>query len=186
MSWKNGTLATRSQIRRKSRRRVSSANPVARMPAHKVKDENAADHDRTGQDAPGRSLRNDVAIAGGCQVTIAHEIEHTGERPDKVANAADRNGPGEPRAPFTAVSGAGSFQCPGQPKHVFGKEEPADDLERAIERSGPGQPPFCDCIGEHDGDAGRDHRMVNAAKHPRGSVGGLRLKELIEPLVTHA
>ena len=118
------------------------------------------------------------------RVTIAHQSA-TGKRPDKVANAADRNGPGEPRAPSTALPGTKIFQCRGQSKDVFGKEEPADDLERAIERSGPGQPPFCDRIGEHDGDAGHDHRMVNAAKHPGGSAGGLGLKELIEPLATH-
>ena len=172
MSWKNGTLATRSQIRRKSRCRVSLANPVARMPAHKVKDENAADHDRTGQDAPGRSLRNDAAIAGG---RLGHD------RPPERHREAPRHSrecrrSKRPRRAASAIYRAARHQELPVPRSVEARIRQRRTRKRSGTRHRARRPrpaPFCDCIGQHDPDAGRDHRMANTPKHPRGSAGGV-------------
>jgi len=117
---------------------------------------------------------------------IEHDVEHAGKRAEEIESPGERGDPGEPRLPLSAVCRAGSSGRGHQTKHVFGKEERADDLKSGVERTAISLAPFAHRIGEHDADPGRDHRMMHAAEDPRGRIAGLGMQNLVEPLLVHA
>ena len=108
------------------------------------------------------------------------------QRAEEIEYAAERGGPGEPRWPLAAGRCTGSSGRRNQTKHVFGKEERADDLKPGIEHAAISLAPLRHRIGEHNADPRRDHCMMDAAEDPRASSASLGLQELVEAVLVHA
>ena len=128
----------------------------------------------------GPNKSGEARIAGA-----KYDGEDSGQSSRQVADAADRDGPAQLRAPCARILGSLCARCREQPQDVFGDEEAAHGLEPDIESGRRTLPPRGLGVGKHDANTEGEHDMMRALKHPRAGVGGLGIKNSREALGPH-